>query len=139
MCDTCGMSQGFEKSLYQAFGSMLAAARKRRKKSQQALADELGLTRTSITNIEKGRQRLQLHTLYLIARSLKLEVTDLLPSPAALKSAQPNPGLSVSDHEWLRAVSVNPTDGGPEENVPRRGTSKKTDQEVLDQRRAGSG
>jgi DNA-binding XRE family transcriptional regulator len=47
--------------------------------SQQALAEIVGLTRTSLTNIEKGRQRVQLHTLVKIARALKTDVDSLLP------------------------------------------------------------
>jgi transcriptional regulator with XRE-family HTH domain len=48
--------------------------------SQEALAKAVGLTRTSITNIERGRQPVNLHTLYVMADILRLDVADLLPS-----------------------------------------------------------
>jgi transcriptional regulator with XRE-family HTH domain len=82
-------SKDFEKNFYSVFGAMLADARRKRRVSQEALAEELDLTRTSITNIEKGRQPIQLHSLYLVAQSLSVEVKDLLPSPAALRLVQP--------------------------------------------------
>lgn len=96
----------FEKTFYSTFGAMLAAARRKRKISQEALAGDLGLTRTSITNIEKGRQPLQLHSLYLVAQSLSVDVKELLPSPAALKMDEPPTNLSVSNVEWLETMSL---------------------------------
>lgn len=99
-------AEDFEKTFYSTFGAMLAAARRKRKISQEALAGDLGLTRTSITNVEKGRQPLQLHSLYLIAQSLSVDVKELLPSPAALKMAEPPTNLSVSDTEWLETMSL---------------------------------
>jgi len=47
--------------------------------SQEALASAIGLTRTSISNIEKGRQRLLLHTLADIAAALNVDAASLLP------------------------------------------------------------
>lgn len=54
-------------------------ARRGTKLSQEALASAVGLTRTSISNIEKGRQKLLLHTLVAIADALKVEAASLLP------------------------------------------------------------
>jgi transcriptional regulator with XRE-family HTH domain len=51
--------------------------------SQEALAMAVGLTRSSISNIEKGRQKLLLHTLIDIANALNVEAAALLPSRAA--------------------------------------------------------
>jgi transcriptional regulator with XRE-family HTH domain len=49
--------------------------------SQAQLAAAIGLTRTSISNIEKGRQKMLVHTLMDIAASLSVPVASLLPSP----------------------------------------------------------
>ena len=61
--------------------------------SQQDLAKRVGLTRVSITNIENGRHRIQVHTLYAIARALEVPVvqllTDSLKQAAAYPFAQP--------------------------------------------------
>lgn len=48
--------------------------------SQDELAKFLDLTRTSIVNIEKGRQRPPLHTVYDLSVFFDVDITDLLPS-----------------------------------------------------------
>ena len=48
--------------------------------SQDDIGKFLDLTRSSIVNVEKGRQRPLVHTLYEIASYLKVSVEDLLPS-----------------------------------------------------------
>jgi transcriptional regulator with XRE-family HTH domain len=49
------------------------------KMTQEALAKELSLTRTSVINIEKGRQQILLHTLIDIARILQVSPIEFLP------------------------------------------------------------
>lgn len=49
------------------------------KLTQQDLADKVGLTRTSVTNIEKGNQQVSLAMLYRFASALNVSPTDLLP------------------------------------------------------------
>jgi transcriptional regulator with XRE-family HTH domain len=73
------------------FGQLLAQRRAEAKLSQEALAKSVGLTRTSITNIERGRQPVNLHTLYVMADILRLEVADLLPSLPSKSIASPIP------------------------------------------------
>lgn len=116
-------SKDFEKNFYSIFGAMLADARRKRRVSQEALAEELDLTRTSITNIEKGRQPIQLHSLYLVAQSLSVEVKDLLPSPAALRMVKPATNLSVSNAEWLNSMDLKMPQGAAK-NGKDRGTGK---------------
>ena len=91
---------------YRQYGRLLAEARRKKGISQELLADELGLSRTSITNIEKGRQPVQLHSLYCIARLLGVELKDLLPSPQIFDIPQPSERLSVSRSEWLETMNV---------------------------------
>src|SRR4051794_475801 len=65
-----------------AFGAGLKAARKsksERRINQDDLAEGLGVTRTSVSNIERGRHRVFLDQVYIAARQLGVEVTDLLP------------------------------------------------------------
>jgi transcriptional regulator with XRE-family HTH domain len=95
-----------EKSFYKAFGELLAEARRKKSVSQETLADELELSRTSITNIEKGRQPIQLLSLYRIARLLQMDVKELLPSQSVLEADQSPPKLSVSKSEWLQAMDL---------------------------------
>jgi transcriptional regulator with XRE-family HTH domain len=43
------------------------------------LAEKVSLTRTTVTNIEKGRQQLLVHTLVDIAKALNVSIELLLP------------------------------------------------------------
>lgn len=55
-------------------GRVLHQVRLRRDLSQQELADMVGLTRTSVCNIELGKQSLQLGTLIAMAEAMGMEV-----------------------------------------------------------------
>jgi transcriptional regulator with XRE-family HTH domain len=69
--------------LYEAFGRLVQLHRKRTKgMTQEKLGSHVGLSRTSITNIEKGRQHVSLHQLFAIAQALKVAPETLLPSLA---------------------------------------------------------
>lgn len=60
-------------------GSRIQLLRKEQGLTQEFLAAQVGLTRTSITNLESGKQRVNLETLYDIAEWLDVEIYDLLP------------------------------------------------------------
>lgn len=48
--------------------------------TQAELAKAVGLERTSITNLEKGTQKVPLHVLYAVCCALDVDVADVLPS-----------------------------------------------------------
>ncbi len=79
-----------KRELQKEFGRLLAAQRKRVALSQTEFGKLVGLSRASITNLERGRQAVQLHQLYLFASVLEISLLDLLPS---LPNAQPNVNL----------------------------------------------
>jgi len=62
------------------FGKKLRSRRKKERMSQDSLATSAGLSRTSIVNVESGRQGVSLATLYRLAGALSCEISDLLPS-----------------------------------------------------------
>ncbi|MCG8047496.1 MAG: helix-turn-helix domain-containing protein [Candidatus Thiodiazotropha endolucinida] len=66
-------------ALYRLVGERICEARKRVGVSQAKLAKQLDMSRTSIVNIEAGRQRAPLHVLWLIAERLKTELGLLIP------------------------------------------------------------
>lgn len=67
--------------LYQAFGRAVRMRRETRDgMTQEKLGHAVGLSRTSITNIERGRQHVSLHQLFALADALKVQVTELMPS-----------------------------------------------------------
>ncbi|MEM7667323.1 MAG: helix-turn-helix transcriptional regulator [Pseudomonadota bacterium] len=83
--------------LYVLFGRRVAEAREKAELTQQQLADEIGLSRASVANIEAGRQRIVLHQAIEISEALKLAtVADLLPTDLIRPSNRPAPNERVS-------------------------------------------
>lgn len=99
-------------ALYRDFGRQLRARRRQAHLTQEQLADRVGLSRTSITNIEKGTQHTALHVLYQLAGALGVTPADLLPVqrrsaevvlPAEVQQAV-RQALSERDQEWVTRV-----------------------------------
>lgn len=67
--------------LYQRIGKAIHDLRQAKKPrlTQAGLAELLGVTRTSITNIEKGGQRIPLHLLYMLCAKLSVQIWDVIP------------------------------------------------------------
>jgi DNA-binding XRE family transcriptional regulator len=95
-------------AFYEEVGRRIRDARKRRNPplTQDGLAKLVGLTRTSITNVEQGRQKCLLHTLADIAIALQVEAVSLIPaSPvqlADLDNALKN--RPSSEKEWIMSA-----------------------------------
>lgn len=82
-----------EGQLYSFLGARIRAAREQRGLSQVQLADAVGLSRASLSNVENGKQRLLAHNLVAIAQALDMDpgtfldteklphFTDRLPVP----------------------------------------------------------
>lgn len=64
---------------YGAVGARVRRARLSARYSQQRLAECVRLSRSSIANIETGRQPIYLHALVLIAEQLGIPISDLIP------------------------------------------------------------
>lgn len=58
-------------------GSNLREIRKKKKMSQVILAEEAGLNRTYIGELERGEKNMSLKTLLKLVKALKIEITDL--------------------------------------------------------------
>lgn len=67
------------KSFYLSVGKKVKQARENRSCTQEELAAKVSLSRTSITNIEQGRQQFMAHTLIEIASALAVTPASLLP------------------------------------------------------------
>lgn len=65
--------------LYHWIGQHIADIRRQKKVSQTFLAKKVGLSQSSIANIEKGRQQAPLHILLIIAAILGVPATDIIP------------------------------------------------------------
>lgn len=80
VCDrVCLDTMAHHEALYPQVGKLIRQHREALSITQETLAADVGLTRTSISNIERGRQKLLLHTLYAIASTLKVEAAELMP------------------------------------------------------------
>ena len=84
------------KKLYESLGKRIAAARKEKGWGQTKLAESSGLTRGSIANIEVGRQRAPLKTLWRIGLALGVEPRNLVPAFHDLRP-QEMPGVESLD------------------------------------------
>ena len=76
---------GKQVRLYREVGLRVREIRIARGITQEALARKVKLTRTSLTNIEKGRQKLLLHTVMNIASALDVPVAELLHAKSQSK------------------------------------------------------
>lgn len=69
-----------EWALYRHIGGRLRQVRGEMGVTQEQLAGAVGVLRTSITNIEAGKQKPPLHLLYRICATLGIEMTSVLPA-----------------------------------------------------------
>ncbi len=67
--------------LYEAIGDRIKAERTQAKITQTDLGKRIGLTRSSIANIEAGRQRVMLHWVFQIAEELGINPQKLIGEP----------------------------------------------------------
>ena len=107
--------------LYREFGRLVRARRDVLELTQDEVAERIGLGRTSITNIEKGRQHVSLHLLYEISRVLGVTPAELLPDRSMLLSPDMNlertieasiSPLPADTKDWIRRVVLNNQSGG---------------------------
>jgi transcriptional regulator with XRE-family HTH domain len=73
-----------ETLLYKEIGQRVKAKRLKLKLTQGQLANAAGVLRTSITNLEAGRQKTPLHVLYELCAVLEIEMVELLPSRSSV-------------------------------------------------------
>jgi transcriptional regulator with XRE-family HTH domain len=76
---------------YRAFGNLVRIGREEQNLSQEKLGRRVGLSRTSITNIEKGRHHIALHQLWALATALNVPPEALLPSARSTKARTKRP------------------------------------------------
>lgn len=65
--------------IYKKIGKRIQSLRNSNGLTQESLAHQIGLTRTSMVHIENGNQRLTIDRLYKLAEILKVAVYNLLP------------------------------------------------------------
>lgn len=98
--------------IYKEVGARIRQARLRVGMSQGDLASSSGLTRTSIVNLEGGKQRIPLHRLFEIAAVLRVDPTLLLPSTKLQRTGiKVTPGMAeqlsrlpTTERKWIKEL-----------------------------------
>ena len=95
-------------AFYAEVGQRVRKARDARGLTQEALATLVSLTRTSITNIEKGRQKLLAHTIVDLATALKVSPATLLPENHSTGDGKKLDQLlkdrSPKERAWVKSI-----------------------------------
>ncbi|HML96266.1 MAG TPA: helix-turn-helix transcriptional regulator [Thermodesulfobacteriota bacterium] len=116
-----------EKQLYTKIGKLIRVQRNKKKLTQNELAMKVGLTRTSITNIESGSQKIQIHDLYSIAQVFNIPVQSLLPeielSDTNIMDTLPS-GLKPNVQKWLVDLLDQAREGTRYEDKKKNGDTK---------------
>ena len=127
------MKKGDQITFYTKLGHNIRSSREKRNLKQEAIATHLGLTRISISNIETGKQKIQLHALVELAEYLKVSILELLPAleftktELSTKLEQKISRAEISDNantvervkDFIRLSTSKPVT-----NVPRQPKSK---------------
>ena len=87
--------------IYRGVGRKIRQTRENQHLSQDSLAQRLGISRTSMVNIEAGRQHTPLHVLWQIAELLETKLTSLIPSPEELLAPR---NETVLDKEMMEQI-----------------------------------
>jgi transcriptional regulator with XRE-family HTH domain len=118
---------------YRQLGESIRKCRNKRKLSQDALAKLVGLTRTSLTNIESGRQHPPLHTFCEIVEQLKADFAELLPRPLAASGPIDVEALAGSQLRGAKelafietAIGVKGRDSHGDTKTKNSGTGRRT-------------
>lgn len=101
--------------LHAELGRLVRQERTRCGLSQERLAEATGLSRSSIANIERGRQNLTVEALFDLALALGVTPPDLLPAPdaASVSRAVSLPGevgkdVSEDERDWMESLIEEP-------------------------------
>lgn len=95
--------------MYPRIGHRIRRARLRLQFTQAQLGQAVGLTRTSIANIELGRQKIMVHTLFQFAEVLHVSVAQLLPAyEEASPQDQVDAGVLAPDERAFYERAVQP-------------------------------
>lgn len=92
-----------EDELYKKIGEKIFEARIKANIKQEGLAESLELSRVSVVNIEKGRQRPSIFLLLKIAQLLKVDYTELIPLPQEID----NDSLEINNANIIASFELN--------------------------------
>lgn len=100
--ETVKYAMSEETVAYELIGRRIKALREKINLTQESLAESIGLSRASLANYESGKQAIQISVLYRLARVLKAEISDILPSLEEVRMANA-PEQRIDQDESLKA------------------------------------
>ena len=103
------MNVANEKALFQIIGKNIKSYRNSANLNQAHLASQVGLSRTSLVNIEQGKQQPSLFLLWRIAEALGVETKDLIPNRFEVNATEfglvsPTPHREIRKEETYRLI-----------------------------------
>jgi transcriptional regulator with XRE-family HTH domain len=69
-----------KEAITELIGRYVATRRLERRKTQDEIAAEVGVSRQALSEIERGRQAPRWETIYALAEAMQCEVWDLIPT-----------------------------------------------------------
>ena len=109
-------SEPIVNSFYKQVGEKIRFQRIKAQMDQETLSRHLNLSRTTLINIEKGRQRLSLEHAWLAANVLVISISDLLPPmnvktedewATEIQNSGINKEMGKSVMKWISKVKKN--------------------------------
>ena len=120
-----GVSDPEIDQFYSIVGRKIKFARGEAGISQTVLAQRIGFNRSSIANLEAGRQRIGLHLFFLISEAIGVSPAALLPDISLLEEGSSTTAQTLDDHlagateasqdfvrETIARAIVSPHNGG---------------------------
>jgi transcriptional regulator with XRE-family HTH domain len=98
-----GTAADLSRRVHERFGDRLAKARGERDLLQSDFGTRMGLSRTSVSNIERGTRAIFLDQVYQAARILGVDARDLLPS---MEEVYPAETVHVAQDDLIPAEGV---------------------------------
>lgn len=96
---------------YEKLGARIKTRREEIHLRQAELAESIGLSRTSVTNIERGRQRLFLDQFAEICHALKVPPSEMIPEPVSRDAERSTIRLTsiepASVRKFLASIDLN--------------------------------
>lgn len=104
------------RSYYAVLGRKIADIRSQLGMTQETLASKISLSRTSVINIEKGRQQLLVHTLADIAHALHVDPSDIISNlqireQKDITSVLKERGVPEKGIDWLKTTVSSSREG----------------------------
>lgn len=93
------MDAAQEREFYLGLGVAVRRRRDGLAMTQATLGERIGLTRSSVANLEAGRQRVPLHVLHVLADALEVAPQELLPPRQPSVGARPRFDLGRVERE----------------------------------------